>query len=153
MVHSRVCERPSPGNAKPNIGEMYSQATATAHNARRRLPSAAAPASQKQADTLTHASMRRKLGARMAATDLQQHERRAPDLHGGVGPAKTQARSAKASGMDEDINSASSMVTNSRLRMRGASGSNQLLTQQAYCQPSQTANHSTSVCITPIRSR
>jgi len=55
--------------------------------------------------------------------------------------------------MDEDISNASSMVTNSRLRMRGASGSNQLLTQQAYCQPSQTANHSTRVCITPTRSR
>jgi len=37
------------------------------------------------------------------------------------------------------------MVTNSRLRMRGAWGSNQLLTQQAYCQPSQTANHRMSV--------
>ncbi|KAG1386536.1 hypothetical protein G6F58_013814 [Rhizopus delemar] len=52
-----------PGNAKPNIGEMYSQATATAHNANRREPSAAAPASQKHAETLTQASMRRKLGA------------------------------------------------------------------------------------------
>lgn len=133
---------------------MYSQATATAHNARRRLPSAAAPASQKQADTLTHASMRRKLGANgwLRPTSSSTNAVR-PTCMVAYAPAKTQARSAKASGMDEDINSASNMVTNSRLRMRGASGSNQLLTQQAYCQPSQTANHSTSVCITPIRSR
>lgn len=63
MVHSRVCERPSPGNAKPNIGETYSQATATAHSASRALPSVAAPASQKHAETLTQASIRRKFGA------------------------------------------------------------------------------------------
>ena len=35
MVHSRVSERPSPGNAKPIIGEKYSQATAAIHSASR----------------------------------------------------------------------------------------------------------------------
>lgn len=143
-----------PGKAKPNIGEMYSQATATAHSASRRLPSAAAPASQKQADTLTQASMRRKFGANgwLRPTSNSTNAVR-PTCIVAYAPAKIHARSANASGMDEDINNANSMVVNSRPRMRGASGSNQLLTQHAYCQPSQTANHSTSVCSTPARSR
>lgn len=143
-----------PGKAKPNIGEMYSQATATAHSASRRLPSATAPASQKQAETLTQASMRRKLGANgwLRPTSNSTNAVR-PTCIVAYAPAKIHARSANASGMDEDINNANSIVVNSKPRMRGACGSNQLLTQHAYCQPSQTANHSTRVCSTPARSR
>lgn len=42
-----------------------------------------------------------------------------------------------------------SMVTNSIARIRGVSGSNQLVTQQVYCQPSHTANHRISASTTP----
>ena len=51
--------------------------------------------------------------------------------------------------MLDAITSPSSMVANNIPRMRGVSGSNQLVTQQVYCQPSQTANHRISVSITP----
>jgi len=51
------------------------------------------------------------------------------------------------------ITSPSSMVTNIRARMRGVSGSNQLVTQQVYCQPSQTANHRISVSTKPAALR
>jgi hypothetical protein len=117
------------------------------------VASAAAPASQKQADTLTQASMRRKLGANgwLRPTSSSTNAVR-PTCIVAYAPAKIQARSANASGMDEDINSASSMVANSSPGC-AAPPSNQLLTQQAYCQPSQTANHSTRVCSTPARSR
>ena len=59
-------------------------------------------------------------------------------------------RSPNAPGIAEDITSASSMTAKSSPRMRGVSGLNQFVTQQVYCQPSQTANHSTSVSTTPV---
>lgn len=35
-------------------------------------------------------------------------------------------------------------------RIRGVSGLNQLVTQQVYCQPSQTANQRIRVSMTPV---
>lgn len=63
MVHSRVLERPRPGSQKPAMGEKYSQATATIHNASRVSPEAHPPAIQNTAEMHSQPSMRRKFGA------------------------------------------------------------------------------------------
>ena len=47
------------------------------------------------------------------------------------------------------MTSASSISTNISPRMGLVSGSNQFVTQQVYCHPSQTANHRISVSISP----
>ncbi len=45
------------------------------------------------------------------------------------------------------------MMPNSISRTGTASGSNQFVTQAVYCQPSQTANHSTAASTAPSRLR
>ncbi|MNY36092.1 hypothetical protein D3C86_1705570 [compost metagenome] len=63
MVQSLVRERPSPGSAKPNMGDTYSHSTAISHRPIRHDPSINAPANQNAAAITTQPSMRLKFGA------------------------------------------------------------------------------------------
>jgi hypothetical protein len=59
-------------------------------------------------------------------------------------------RSPKAPGIAEVMMRPTSMTAKIRPRTRGVSGSNQLVTQQVYRQPSQTVNQRISVSMAPV---
>lgn len=86
---------------------------------------------------------------RVAAPQLPDDEAGAPHLRRGMAQREGQAAIAERLGSAAAMARASSMLVSSSARTRGVRGPNQLVVQQVYCQPSQTANHSATVCAKP----
>ena len=128
------------------MGDRYSQATASAHSASRVSSCDRPPAIHRTADTHSQASMRRKLGERMRRPQVQHDEQRAAHLDHHVADGEHQPGGAEGAGRAAPETRPASITANSITRMGTASGSNQFVTQQVYCQPSHTANHKTSAC-------